>query len=270
MMPARSSPAAIAPPAPSQRTAESPSTFSASTVARSPGTGPRHDQAQPPASTASSSAIGAGAADASSSAVLSDASVDRVPMTTPPVLQTPASLVYPAEAFRIELNRTALTPALTMQAIDGRVVLKVLVQGDGTVRRVEIAHSSGSAILDEAAAREAAAWRFRPATRDGLPIDAWALIPVNISFSRILNLSSTVLVESVPNARIFLMVCRACTFSACEPGAVSMSRLAAFRRSDNSSAVRGGSLKASRMSDTASLTGFGTSSGAVSIVEISP
>lgn len=71
--PARRSPAAIARPAPSEGTSESTPTLSASTVSRSPGTGPRHDQAPPPAGTASSTAIGAGAADASSSAVLSDA-----------------------------------------------------------------------------------------------------------------------------------------------------------------------------------------------------
>ncbi len=119
-----------------------------------------------------------GATEASSSGVSQDADAIRAPVITPPVLQTPASLPYPTGAFRIVLDRTAPTAGFKVQAVEGRVVLKVLVRADGTVGQLEVAISSGNAILDEAAVREASTWRFTPATRDGLPIDAWALVPV--------------------------------------------------------------------------------------------
>jgi protein TonB len=76
------------------------------------------------------------------------------------------------------LDRTGLTAESKMQAVEGRVMLRVLVRADGTAGAVEIASSSGSAILDEAAVHAASTCHFIPATRDGLPIDAWAMVPV--------------------------------------------------------------------------------------------
>nr|WP_302474292.1 energy transducer TonB [Roseococcus sp. MDT2-1-1] len=56
----------------------------------------------------------------------------------------------------------------------GTVALELSVGTDGRVAGVRVTQSSGSRILDEAAQRGALAWRFRPATRDGLPIPSTA------------------------------------------------------------------------------------------------
>lgn len=102
----------------------------------------------------------------------------KPPVVRPPVLLSGAGLEYPAGAIRIELDRAGLSPALRVDAAQGRVVLRILVLAGGSVSRVEIATSSGSEILDRAAAGAASRWWFAPATSDGVPIDAWVVIPV--------------------------------------------------------------------------------------------
>lgn len=95
----------------------------------------------------------------------------------PPVLLThPAE--YPAGGYRITFDPAGLTAQMRAQALQGRVVLRVLVLADGSVGSVEVAQSSGHDALDRAAAGAAREWRFLPATRDGGPIDAWAIITV--------------------------------------------------------------------------------------------
>jgi len=57
-------------------------------------------------------------------------------------------------------------------------VVRVFVRADGTVGTVLLSQSSGNSALDRAALEAASSWRFQPATRDGLAIEAWAVIPV--------------------------------------------------------------------------------------------
>jgi len=100
----------------------------------------------------------------------------RTPLLTPPVLLSVGSLRYPAEGYRIVVDRSALAPGVGIDAAEGRVGLKILVRADGSVGGVEVAQSSGRSFLDFAAIREASRWKFTPATSDGEPIDAWALV----------------------------------------------------------------------------------------------
>src|SRR2546426_1724971 len=102
---------------------------------------------------------------------------DRVPVLTPPVLLTPVA-GYPAGGYRVTLDRSVLTPQLRIKAAQGRVVLRILVQSDGSAGQVNVVESSGFRVLDEAAVNAAVKWRFAPASRDGQPIDAWAVISV--------------------------------------------------------------------------------------------
>jgi TonB family protein len=102
----------------------------------------------------------------------------RTPLLTPPVLLSEGSLWYPDEGYRIVVDHSAFTPGIGIDAAEGRVGLKILVRADGSVGSVEVAQSSGRSFLDAAAVREVSRWRFAPATRDGQPIDAWALVPL--------------------------------------------------------------------------------------------
>ncbi|MDQ7819729.1 MAG: energy transducer TonB [Armatimonadota bacterium] len=100
------------------------------------------------------------------------------PVLTPPVLLETGRLDYPQAGYRMVVDRDGLTAHARAEAVGGTVVLKVLVRADGTVGAVEVVRSSGHASLDEVAASSAWSWVFRPATRDGAPIDAWAVVPV--------------------------------------------------------------------------------------------
>jgi protein TonB len=78
----------------------------------------------------------------------------------------------------VVLNRSSLTPHLQVEATEGRVIVRLLVLANGGVDRVEVSVSSDVEILDQAAATAVRAWRFAPATQDGLPIDAWVVVPI--------------------------------------------------------------------------------------------
>ena len=101
----------------------------------------------------------------------------RTPLLTPPVLLSEGSLRYPDEAYRIVVDHSA-SSGVGIDAAEGRVGLKILVHADGSIGGVEVVQPSGRPFLDAAAVREVARWKFAPATRDGQPIDAWALVPL--------------------------------------------------------------------------------------------
>jgi protein TonB len=61
--------------------------------------------------------------------------------------------------------------ASRMRGEQGMVGLVLRVAPSGQVTEVEIGRSSGFPQLDEAARRAALRWRFRPALRDGAPVE---------------------------------------------------------------------------------------------------
>jgi len=64
----------------------------------------------------------------------------------------------------------------------GTVLLRVLVEADGSVARVEVAQSSGFDALDHAAADTVRfRWRFVPGERGGANIASWVLVPIRFA-----------------------------------------------------------------------------------------
>jgi protein TonB len=61
---------------------------------------------------------------------------------------------------------------------EGRVLLRVLVDNQGRSKHVEINSSSGSDVLDRAAAETIRRWRFHPARYGGQPVESWLRIPI--------------------------------------------------------------------------------------------
>jgi protein TonB len=61
---------------------------------------------------------------------------------------------------------------------EGRVLLRVLVDGQGRSKQVEINSSSGSVALDRAAAEAIRRWRFHPARHGDQPVESWLRIPI--------------------------------------------------------------------------------------------
>ncbi len=75
------------------------------------------------------------------------------------------------------------TPA-EMQRLEGTVLLRVHLSGEGDVERLEILTSSGHPILDAAAARAVRTWQYAPAIRDGRGVPFTFRQPVRFSLER--------------------------------------------------------------------------------------
>ena len=56
--------------------------------------------------------------------------------------------------------------------------VRVLVGEDGRPQEVTVGKSSGEAALDDAAMEAVRQWRFEPAKRNGVPVRAWAVVPI--------------------------------------------------------------------------------------------
>ena len=66
----------------------------------------------------------------------------------------------------------------------GTVLLSIQVLESGRVGEVRIEKSSGFQRLDDSALREARRWRFRPGTRDGVPVVMWKQLPVTFQLQK--------------------------------------------------------------------------------------
>jgi protein TonB len=64
----------------------------------------------------------------------------------------------------------------------GTVKLRVQVLANGQPAEVQIAASSGYAVLDQAAVEQVKDWRFLPARRGGQPIVSWVMVPIKFIF----------------------------------------------------------------------------------------
>ncbi|HET7295002.1 MAG TPA: TonB family protein [Vicinamibacteria bacterium] len=86
---------------------------------------------------------------------------------TPPIPEKTPPLNYPAMALR--------------QRVEGAVELNILVDERGVVTDAKIVTGAGSKVgLDEAAVDNAKKRRYRPATKDGVPVKVW--MPVRVQF----------------------------------------------------------------------------------------
>ena len=61
----------------------------------------------------------------------------------------------------------------------GKVVLRVFIETDGTAARAEIRTSSGFERLDQAALQTVLRWRYVPGKRGGTPEAMWVTVPIN-------------------------------------------------------------------------------------------
>jgi periplasmic protein TonB len=100
-------------------------------------------------------------------------------IATEPAASAPAAPSAPAKtsasiASYAASNRKPPYPRLSLRNEEqGTVVLRVLVNADGTAGAVELKKSSGFPLLDESAKNTVPSWRFNPATIDGKPVAEW-------------------------------------------------------------------------------------------------
>jgi len=69
--------------------------------------------------------------------------------------------------------------AAKRKGIQGKVMLNVIVKADGTPATVQVYHSSGFSVLDDAALEAVRQWKFVPARRGGEFVQANVVVPVD-------------------------------------------------------------------------------------------
>lgn len=92
----------------------------------------------------------------------------------PPVLTTPT--IDPRYA---NLFQPVFPPDEQRAGRSGRVVVRVLVGVDGRVKDIARVSATSDSFYDVARKRALDKWRFKPATRDGIPVEAWREVAVS-------------------------------------------------------------------------------------------
>jgi protein TonB len=91
----------------------------------------------------------------------------------------------PVTGMRLEYAKAPSPPYprdALIAGLQGTVLLQVLVDVDGRPLQVDVERSSGHRVLDDAARRYVLRhWTFRPATKDGRPVQAVGLVPIAYS-----------------------------------------------------------------------------------------
>lgn len=70
------------------------------------------------------------------------------------------------------------------RGIGGRVVLRLLVGADGSVKTVKVESSKPSGVFDKVAAAAASTWKFHPGTSHGMAVEEWVRVPVDFAPDR--------------------------------------------------------------------------------------
>lgn len=96
---------------------------------------------------------------------------------------SPSARAIEREARVLQESRMLAPPPYPSEAIaagiSGKVVLRVLVGVDGSVKDVVVEHSEPAGVFDAVTIDAARQWRFSPAIRDGAPAESWLRVPVN-------------------------------------------------------------------------------------------
>ena len=98
-------------------------------------------------------------------------------VTATPAPKRPARTVPP----RLLRGGVSYPPRAHRRGLEGRVLLLLRIGARGKVLRAELAKSSGHALLDEAALRQARRWLFEPARRAGRAVAHAVRVPVRFA-----------------------------------------------------------------------------------------
>jgi len=94
--------------------------------------------------------------------------------------QAPAQIVPPSSSAAHLHNPAPPYPVLSRRLGEqGRVLLRVRIEADGSASAAQVYGSSGFVRLDQAAQQAVLRWRFVPGTRNGEPQAMWHLVPIH-------------------------------------------------------------------------------------------
>ncbi|MBJ7575987.1 TonB family protein [Luteimonas sp. MC1828] len=101
-----------------------------------------------------------------------------VPAAAPSSAAPPAPPAPPAAPVMTAPRYPAAAVAAKQS---GRVVLKLLVGTDGSVRDAVVEQSTPEGVFDAATLEAARNWRFNPEQSDGKPVEGWIRVPVDFA-----------------------------------------------------------------------------------------
>ncbi len=98
----------------------------------------------------------------------------------PTVVQAPR--VVSASEVRYRVKPNPIYPKRAQRYREqGNVLVRVLINEDGTASNIVLDQSSGSALLDQAAVEAVQRARFYPYLEDGTPLAVWVRIPISFT-----------------------------------------------------------------------------------------
>lgn len=164
----------VSPPAPPPP-ARSPQAMNQA-PARAPAP-PHPNEPQPATASAAPVAASTGPALPSPGAAPATAPTLPSPSGTP---RAPQKVELPSSDAQYLRNPKPVYPALSKRLGEqGKVVIRVLIDVDGSAQQAEVLQSSGFERLDQAALKTVLGWRFVPGKRGGVAEAMWFNIPLN-------------------------------------------------------------------------------------------
>lgn len=67
----------------------------------------------------------------------------------------------------------------------GRVVVRVLIGADGRVKQVEYVSGANGSFFESTQRQALSKWRFKPATRDGVPFEQWKTMSLRFELANV-------------------------------------------------------------------------------------
>lgn len=98
-----------------------------------------------------------------------DGGFEIADVDTPPRVLRGAPPAYPYAAKR--------------RHVEGKVLVRALIQVDGTVTDAAVVESVPSGVFDKAVFKALARWRFKPGMLEGRPVPTWVVIPFEFTLS---------------------------------------------------------------------------------------
>lgn len=136
--------------------------------------------AQTPSPQAPAGASPSAAPAPQSAAAPASATAASAAGTAPAASPAPARIEWPSSSADYLNNpRPAYPPLSKRLGEEGKVVLRVLIEADGSASKAEIRSSSGYDRLDQAALQTVLRWRYLPGKRGGVAEAMWFNVPIN-------------------------------------------------------------------------------------------
>jgi len=174
---ARPEPPAPAAPAPASVQPLAPAQPVATAQAQAPAAAETSPQSAPHHSPQGTATPNSAAHDQRSSVV---GASDAAHAAAPSAPSAPAQIVPPSSSAAHLHNPAPPYPVLSRRLGEqGRVLLRVRIEADGSASAAQVYGSSGFVRLDQAAQQAVLRWRFVPGTRNGEPQAMWHLVPIH-------------------------------------------------------------------------------------------